>query len=45
MSELRARTEAELKTVLKYDVLIADIVQDYSKFNKYINVLPFYRMQ
>lgn len=28
---------------LKYDVLIADIVQDYSKFNKFINVLPFYQ--
>jgi predicted nucleotidyltransferase len=28
---------------LKYDVLIADIVQDYHKFNKYINVLPFYQ--
>ena len=27
---------------LKYDVLISGIIQDYNKFNRYINVLPFY---
>jgi predicted nucleotidyltransferase len=27
---------------LKYDVLISGILQDYNKFNKYLNVLPFY---
>ncbi len=27
---------------IKYDILIMGIIQDYQKFYKYLNVLPFY---
>lgn len=39
----KAISEIVLDIDLKYEVLVAEIIQDYGKFTKYLSVLPFYQ--